>query len=211
MQYKPNLPENQVNATSVLVKGYEADIVFWPKNPKANFLNGKMNISYAITKDYENVRLHRREKTKPNSKPIFFKDKLMQPSLPQRFTSKNHPWAIRKTKPNSKPISLSLSCLLFLFYQPQRASKQSETCPARIRRELIFNRCVILNRKPVPAQAGIHSHPAGNKLHTPRRQSWGCFDLSGRATPKTAGLGFSLVALRYYSQTTDKIQVPQCK
>ena len=33
---KANLPENQVNARSVLAKGYEADIVFWPKNPKAN-------------------------------------------------------------------------------------------------------------------------------------------------------------------------------
>ncbi len=70
MQYKPNLQENQVNATSVLAKGYEDDIVFWPKNPKANFLNAKMNISYAITKNYENARLLGREKTKPNSKPI---------------------------------------------------------------------------------------------------------------------------------------------
>jgi len=66
MQYKANLPENQVNASSVLAKGYEAGIVFWPKNPKANFLNGKMNISYAITKHYENARLRGREKTKPN-------------------------------------------------------------------------------------------------------------------------------------------------
>ena len=66
MQYKPNLQENQVNASSVLAKGYEDDIVFWPKNPKANFLNGKMNISYAITKHYENARLRGREKPKPN-------------------------------------------------------------------------------------------------------------------------------------------------
>jgi len=70
MQYKPNLQENQVNANSVLAKGYEADIVFWPKNPKANFRKAKMNISYAITKHYENARLRGREKTKPNSKPI---------------------------------------------------------------------------------------------------------------------------------------------
>jgi len=70
MQYKANLPENQVNASSVLAKGYKAVIVFWPKNPKANFLNGKMNISYAITKHYENARLRGREKTKPNSNPI---------------------------------------------------------------------------------------------------------------------------------------------
>jgi hypothetical protein len=61
------------------------------------------------------------------------------------------------------------------------------------------NQSEILNQK-----SQIHSHPAVNKLHTPRWQSWGCFDLTGRATPKTAGLGFSLVALRYYSQTADK-------
>ena len=69
MQYKPNLQENQVNASSVLAKGYEADIVFWPKNPKANFLKAKMNVSTYNTKHYENARLHRREKTKPNSNP----------------------------------------------------------------------------------------------------------------------------------------------
>ena len=41
-------------------KVMKTNLDFWPKNPKANFLNGKMNISYTITKDYENVRLHRR-------------------------------------------------------------------------------------------------------------------------------------------------------
>ena len=80
MQNKANLPGNQVNANSVLAKGYEADIVFWPKNPKANFLNGKMNISYAITKHYENVRLHRRGETKPNSKPIKPNSKPIKPN-----------------------------------------------------------------------------------------------------------------------------------
>ena len=88
MQYKPNLPENQMNASSVLAKGYEADIVFWPKNPKPNFLNGKMNISYAITKDYENVRLHRRGETKPNSNPIQSQSNPIQTQF----------------KPNSNPI-----------------------------------------------------------------------------------------------------------
>ncbi len=90
MQYKPNLQENQVNASSVLAKGYEADIVFWPKNPKANFQNAKMHISYAITKDYENVRLHRREKTKPNSNPIKANSKPIKPNS-------------KPIKPNSNP------------------------------------------------------------------------------------------------------------
>jgi len=57
----------------------------------------------------------------------------------------------------------------------------------------------ILNQK-----SQIQSHPAGNKLHTPRRQRWGCFDLSGRTTPKTAGPSLIPAALRYYSQTADK-------
>jgi len=32
--------------------------------------------------------------------PIFLRPKPMQPSLPQRFMRKNHPWEIRKNKPN---------------------------------------------------------------------------------------------------------------
>ena len=113
-------------------------------------------------------------------KPIFFKDKLMQPSLPQRFTSKNHPWAIRKTKPNSKPISLPPSCLLSLFYQPRRASKQSETCPARIRRELIFNRCGILNLCPRRRVSETCARAGGYPLPPRRKQT---------SHPSTAKLG----------------------
>jgi len=29
------------------------DIDFWPKNPKANFRNDKMNVSYCFTMNYE--------------------------------------------------------------------------------------------------------------------------------------------------------------
>ncbi|MBW8039507.1 MAG: hypothetical protein FVQ85_05860 [Planctomycetes bacterium] len=50
----------------------------------------------------------------------------------------------------------------------------------------------------------IYSHPTANKLHTPRRQSWGCFDLIGRATPITIGLSFSLADLKYYCPIADK-------
>ncbi len=35
-------------------------------------------------------------------------------------------------------------------------------------------------------------------------QSWGCFDLIGRATPKTFGLSFSLADLKYYCRIADK-------
>jgi len=54
MQNKANFPENQVNASFVLAKGYEADIVFWPKNPKANLPDTQMNVNKVLTKDYEN-------------------------------------------------------------------------------------------------------------------------------------------------------------
>jgi hypothetical protein len=33
---------------------------------KANLLDSQMNVSHVLTKDYENVRLHRRGKNKPN-------------------------------------------------------------------------------------------------------------------------------------------------
>ena len=103
MQYKPNLQENQVNANSVLAKGYEADIVFWPKNPKPNFQKDKMNVSYAITKHYENVRLHRRGETKPNSKPIKPNSKPIKPN------SKPIP-AVSHSEPLSpKPCAIVLS------------------------------------------------------------------------------------------------------
>ena len=70
MQYKPNLQENQVNANSVLAKGYEDDIVFWPKNPKANFRKSQMNVNPYYTTNYENISDWTLSKTKPNSKPI---------------------------------------------------------------------------------------------------------------------------------------------
>ncbi len=113
---------------------------------KPNFRNAQMNVTSSITKDYENVRLHRRG----------------------------------ETKPNSKPISLPLSCLLSLFYQPQRASKQSETCPARIRRELIFNRCGFLNLCPRRRVSETCARAGGYPLPPRRKQT---------SHPSTAKLG----------------------
>jgi len=37
---------------------------------KPNLLDTLMNVNKVLTKDYENVRLHRRRENKPNSKPI---------------------------------------------------------------------------------------------------------------------------------------------
>jgi hypothetical protein len=70
MQNEPNLPEDQVNASSVLAKGYEADIVFWPKNPKANLLNAQMNATSFITKVYENKRNWTLGENEPKTNPI---------------------------------------------------------------------------------------------------------------------------------------------
>ena len=73
MQNKANLPENQVNASSVLTKGYETDIVFWPKNPKANLPENQVNASSVLTKGYEADIVFWPKNPKPNqtqSKPI---------------------------------------------------------------------------------------------------------------------------------------------
>ena len=70
MQNEPNLPENQVNASPVLAKGYEADIVFWPKNPKANLPDTQMNVNLYITTDYENKHNWTLGENEPNTNPI---------------------------------------------------------------------------------------------------------------------------------------------
>ena len=105
-----------------------------------------------------------------------------------------------ENKPNTGPIKpnllnaqMNVNKVLTKHYENVRLHGREKNKPNQTQSE-------ILNQK-----SQIHSHPTGNKLHTPRRQSWGCFALSGRATPKTAGLAFSLVALRYYCRTTDKI------
>jgi len=97
-----------------------------------------------------------------------------------------------QNKPNLLNAQMNVSSVITKYYENACLRGREKNKPNQTQFE-------ILNQK-----SQIHSHPAGNKLHTPRRQSWGCFDLSGRATLKTAGLGFSLVALRYYSQTADK-------
>jgi hypothetical protein len=70
MQNEPNLPENQVNASFVLAKGYEAGIVFWPENPKANLLDAQMNVNLYITRDYGNKRNWALGENKPKTNPI---------------------------------------------------------------------------------------------------------------------------------------------
>ena len=88
-----------------------------------------------------------------------------------------------QSKPICRMLKMNVTTFLTKAYENKSNWAICENKPNQTQSE-------ILNQK-----SQIHSHPAGNKLHTPRRQSWGCFDLSGRATPKTAGLGFSLVAL----------------
>jgi len=38
---------------------------FWPKNPKANFQNDQMNVSYCFTMNYEQKTMNNDNKNKP--------------------------------------------------------------------------------------------------------------------------------------------------
>ncbi|HUS73310.1 MAG TPA: hypothetical protein VMY06_09620 [Sedimentisphaerales bacterium] len=120
-----------------------------------------------------------------------YANRLSSPACQQRTT--NYELSTNTNKPNLLNAQMNVNKVLTKHYENARLRGREKNKPKQTQSE-------ILNQK-----SQIHSHPAGNKLHTPRRQSWGCFDLSGRATPKTAGLAFSLVALRYYCRTTDKI------
>jgi len=64
------------------------NIDFWLKNPKANFQNGEMNISTAITMNYEQKAMNYENKNKANqtqfqclSKPNKAKTKPIKPNL----------------------------------------------------------------------------------------------------------------------------------
>ena len=46
------------------------NVDFWPKNPKANFRNSEMNVSTAITMNYEQIAMNYDNKNKPNTNPI---------------------------------------------------------------------------------------------------------------------------------------------
>jgi hypothetical protein len=161
---------------------------------KANFRKSQMNVTKEIAREYEKKDTWWSGKNKPNSKPIKANFRKAQMNvtiyITKDYENKSN-WAICENKANTNPIQTQTKPI-------SPAHKTTYDIPHTTYE--IQTQSEILNQK-----SQIHSHPAGNKLHTPRRQSWGCFDLSGRATPKTIGLGFSLVALRYYSRTTDKI------
>ena len=72
---------------------------FFSQN-KPNFCNDKTNATSCAAKVYETKPPSPDSKKQSQSNPIFSRTKPMQPSLPQRFMRKNHPWEIRKNKPN---------------------------------------------------------------------------------------------------------------
>ncbi len=82
MQNKANLPETQMNLTSLITVDYE-NIANWTlgenkpnSNPiKANFQRAQMNVNSLITKDYRKKDDFAVQKNKPNSNPIFRKPK----------------------------------------------------------------------------------------------------------------------------------------
>jgi len=79
---------------------------------KPNLLDAQMNVTKVLTRDYENKRLCRRRKNKPNSKPIYAignKANLLDARMNvssvkttnyEQITMNN----ANKNKPNSKPI-----------------------------------------------------------------------------------------------------------
>ena len=114
-QNKPNLPENQVNASSVLTKGYEADIVFWPENPKANLPENQVNASSVLTKGYEADIVFWPENPKPNSNPIHQMPEMNVTKVLTEDYEENSPGWLRKNKPNSNPISIPKNPSLFIM------------------------------------------------------------------------------------------------
>jgi len=75
---------------------------------KPNLLHTQMNISSALTKDYESETAFRLRENKPNSnpnKPNFRKAKMNINSLITKDYRKNDALGVQKNKPNSNPIS----------------------------------------------------------------------------------------------------------
>jgi len=160
-----------------------------------NSRKAKMNVTSYITKDYENIADWTLGENEPkqsqfpksqNECNLLFNKGLRKK---RRFRS---PKKQSQFKANLLNAQMNVSTVYTKHYENARLRGRGKNKPNQTQSE-------ILNQK-----SQIHSHPAGNKLHTPRRQSWGCFALSGRTTPKTAGLDFSLAALNYYRQTADK-------
>jgi len=46
------------------------NIGFWPKNPKANFQNAQMNVSFCFTMNYEQITMNNAGKNKAKTNPI---------------------------------------------------------------------------------------------------------------------------------------------
>jgi len=108
MQNKPNLPNAQINVSSVLTKDYEnvplrrcAENKANSKPIKPNLKKAKMKPSSVKTKDYENVPLPRRRQNKPNSNPIkpnllhffpslFYPNPPIKTCIAKRFQQNNH-------------------------------------------------------------------------------------------------------------------------
>jgi len=74
---------------------------------KPNLQKAQINVNSVLTKDYENVHLHRRAKTnpiKPNTNPIYEMPKMNVSSFDTSKYVKLDTLAVGKNKPNSKPI-----------------------------------------------------------------------------------------------------------
>ena len=104
---------------------------------KPNLLNAQMNVNKAITKDYENIHLHRSRKNKPNSNPIKPKTKPIK--------AKTNP-----IKPNFKPGALQRK----LVHKAQVHKAQASAC--------VLNRDKAA--LSIPAARGRDLHPVEKRF-----------------------------------------------
>ena len=106
MQNKPNVPDAQMNASSVLTKDYEnkrlADVaktkpIQSQYKPNTNPIpeKPKMNLNFYSTKDYENKRLCRCGQNKPN---LLAPQMNVTSYITKDYENERLRWA-RKTKP----------------------------------------------------------------------------------------------------------------
>ena len=114
MQNKPNLPNTQMNITSVNTMNYEQRTTNYFMQNKANLPDTQILVNYVLTMDYVNIRLrrHRQNKAKQSQfKPNFRKAKMNVSSVKTKDYEKNGIFAVPQNKPNSNPISNQMHSL----------------------------------------------------------------------------------------------------
>ncbi|MBA7669086.1 hypothetical protein ES703_77214 [subsurface metagenome] len=84
---------------------------------KANLPDTQMNITSVITMNYEQLTMNYANKNKPNSKPICQRAKLMQSVYLQRIMKKNADRGYEKTKPKQTQYKPKTNPIQTQFFQ----------------------------------------------------------------------------------------------